>query len=214
MPPELVRFLPHDNHLDKIMVQKNATPSDGAQTTVEEACEDMGCRIPNMVVMERSSLNEVDVNAMTESALAHMAAGRGDEPAAPAGNHSCAPDQGQSGGVRFAREAWRDHVIALAANLLGDRENGRLRYTSRGAQCLADLGETTQRHNLVLMDEEGRGTWLEKMRLRLVVSPGTAMMSQFVPWFFGVAFPFRAQIRDRHAGYARMVIDGSASAWT
>ena len=40
------------------------------------------------------------------------------------------------------------------------------------------------------MDGDGRGTWMEKMRLRLVVSPGTEMMSQFVPWFFGAAFPF------------------------
>ena len=70
VPPELVRLLPYDNHLDKVMVQKNATPSDGAQTTVEEACEDMNRRIPNMVVMEKSSLNDVDANAMTESAFA------------------------------------------------------------------------------------------------------------------------------------------------
>ena len=81
-------------------------------------------------------------------------------------------------------------MIALSASFLGDRENGRLRCASGGARCLADLGGTTLRHNLVLMDEDGRGTWMEKMRLRLVVSPGTSMMSQFVPWFFGVAFPF------------------------
>eukprot|EP00959_Pyramimonas_sp_CCMP1952_P112715 2356385-Pyramimonas_sp.AAC.1 len=27
-------------------------------------------------------------------------------------------------------------------------------------------------------------------RIRYVVYPGRAMMNQFVPWFFGVAFPF------------------------
>eukprot|EP00959_Pyramimonas_sp_CCMP1952_P103746 2169424-Pyramimonas_sp.AAC.1 len=32
-PPELVRLLPYDNHLDKITVQKNATPSDAKQAT-------------------------------------------------------------------------------------------------------------------------------------------------------------------------------------
>eukprot|EP00959_Pyramimonas_sp_CCMP1952_P194773 4072893-Pyramimonas_sp.AAC.1 len=33
VPPELVRLLPCDNHLYKIMVQKNATPSDAKQAT-------------------------------------------------------------------------------------------------------------------------------------------------------------------------------------
>eukprot|EP00959_Pyramimonas_sp_CCMP1952_P435000 9108685-Pyramimonas_sp.AAC.1 len=32
-PPELVRLLPYDNHLDRITVQKNATPSDAKQET-------------------------------------------------------------------------------------------------------------------------------------------------------------------------------------
>eukprot|EP00959_Pyramimonas_sp_CCMP1952_P405988 8508613-Pyramimonas_sp.AAC.1 len=41
VPPEIVRLLPYDNHLDKVMVQENATPSDGAKATVEEACEDV-----------------------------------------------------------------------------------------------------------------------------------------------------------------------------
>eukprot|EP00959_Pyramimonas_sp_CCMP1952_P402135 8426686-Pyramimonas_sp.AAC.1 len=57
------------------MVQKNATPSDAKQATVKDACDDMGRIIPNMVVMERSSFNEVDENAMTEAALQHMTRG-------------------------------------------------------------------------------------------------------------------------------------------
>eukprot|EP00959_Pyramimonas_sp_CCMP1952_P008000 167531-Pyramimonas_sp.AAC.1 len=31
VPPEIVRLLPHDTTLDKLMVQKNATPCDGAR---------------------------------------------------------------------------------------------------------------------------------------------------------------------------------------
>ena len=54
VPPELARLLPYDNHLDKNLVQKNAAPSDGAKTTVEEACEDVNRKIPNTVVMEKN----------------------------------------------------------------------------------------------------------------------------------------------------------------
>ena len=142
-----------------------------------------------MVVMETSSFNDVDANAMTESAFGRLAEEVGGDPARPEsveGAHERAGDVQ----VRFAAAAWRDHVVALATNFLGDLENGRIQYACTGIRRVAELGENTQRYNLVLMDGAGRGTWMEKMRLRLVVSPGTEMMSQFVPWFFGVAFPF------------------------
>ena len=40
VPPEIARPLPHDNALDKLMVQKNATPCDGARDSAREAARD------------------------------------------------------------------------------------------------------------------------------------------------------------------------------
>eukprot|EP00959_Pyramimonas_sp_CCMP1952_P051317 1072584-Pyramimonas_sp.AAC.1 len=70
--------------------------------------------------------------------------------------------------VQFAYTAWRDHFVALATNLLSDQDNGRVRCTCKGVSDIANVGEASQRPNLVLMDVNGRGTWMEKMRLRLV----------------------------------------------
>ena len=80
----------------------------------------MNRRIPNMVVMEKSSFNDVDTNAMTESAFAWLAEGAGDV-TAEAGDDQKAQSGPGDAGVRFAAAAWRDHVVALTAHFLGDR---------------------------------------------------------------------------------------------
>ena len=52
VPPEIVRLLPRDTTLDKLVVQKNATPCDGARDSIEAAARDMNLRTPNAVMME------------------------------------------------------------------------------------------------------------------------------------------------------------------
>ena len=73
VPPEIARQLPRDTTLDKLMVQKNATPCDGARDSVGAAARDIGLRTPNAVAMEKSSVDEVDHNKLRAGAFANLA---------------------------------------------------------------------------------------------------------------------------------------------
>ncbi|CAE8714602.1 unnamed protein product [Polarella glacialis] len=68
VPPEIVRLLPVDDTLDKIQVQKAATPVDLASdlTTVANR---LSTQIPNAVVNELSSSAEADLNDQRTAAL-------------------------------------------------------------------------------------------------------------------------------------------------
>ena len=68
-----MRLLPRDATLDKLAVQKNATPCDGARDSVGASARDMGLRTPNSVAMEKSSVDEVDPNNLRAGAFANLA---------------------------------------------------------------------------------------------------------------------------------------------
>ena len=68
VPPEIVRVLAHDDSLDKIQVQKAATPVDG-RGDLHRAAELLVQTRPNAVVLEKSSYDEADINAQRISAL-------------------------------------------------------------------------------------------------------------------------------------------------
>ena len=71
VPPELVRVLGHDTDLDKVMVQKSATPTSG-RTDVRGIPEQMSQFQPNGVVFEQSCEAEGDINAQRVSALRNL----------------------------------------------------------------------------------------------------------------------------------------------
>eukprot|EP00973_Karenia_brevis_P032730 4518166-Karenia_brevis.AAC.1 len=55
VPPEIIRLLPHDNHLDKIMIQKAAAPVDRHTHDLDAVAKNLSCQRPNAVVMEKTS---------------------------------------------------------------------------------------------------------------------------------------------------------------
>ncbi|CAK0901015.1 unnamed protein product, partial [Prorocentrum cordatum] len=68
VPPEIMRLVPLDNELDKIQMQKAATPvprPDGLQ----EAAEILETAKGNAVVLEKSSFDDGDINAQRVEAL-------------------------------------------------------------------------------------------------------------------------------------------------
>ena len=71
VPPEIIRLLPLDNLLDKIQMQKSATPVATPQS-VEEAAATLDVLRPNGVVLEKSSQDEIDVNAQRNAALHNL----------------------------------------------------------------------------------------------------------------------------------------------
>ena len=62
VPPEIIRLLPHDNHLDKILIQKAACPVAG-RSDLQGVAESLSQAQPNAVVLEKSSHDEADINA-------------------------------------------------------------------------------------------------------------------------------------------------------
>ena len=62
VPLETIRLLPQDASLDKIEMQKHTTPVPIAKS-VEEAAEMIETKKINAVVNERSTEDEVDINA-------------------------------------------------------------------------------------------------------------------------------------------------------
>jgi len=68
VPEEIMQLMPHDDRLEKIVVQKAATPSPG-RGTVEDAAAHLAHAKPNGVVLEKSSYDEADVNAQRLEAL-------------------------------------------------------------------------------------------------------------------------------------------------
>ena len=72
VPPELIRVIPHDDHLDKVQVQKAATPV-GGRSDLKGAGHDLATSRPNAVVMEKSSYDDADINSQRIRVLHHYA---------------------------------------------------------------------------------------------------------------------------------------------
>eukprot|EP00959_Pyramimonas_sp_CCMP1952_P235251 4915870-Pyramimonas_sp.AAC.1 len=68
---------------------------------------------------------------MTEAALQHMSRGV-HEGGTDGHGDGCATSRAEErASVQFAYEAWWDHLVALVASLLSDRDNGRVRCTCK-----------------------------------------------------------------------------------
>ena len=73
MPECLIRLLPHDDHLDTILVQKAATPVAGRSDLLEGVGKIVSQTKPNAVLLEKSSFDDADINAQRVRALHHLA---------------------------------------------------------------------------------------------------------------------------------------------
>jgi hypothetical protein len=71
VPPEIAKLLPYDNDIDKLQVQKAATPVD-PMASMESTARSLANSKPNGVVLERSSYDDADINAQRIAALRHF----------------------------------------------------------------------------------------------------------------------------------------------
>ena len=69
VPAEILHFLLNDNTLDKIQIQKAATPVEGLRKNLAAMKAAFTEQRPTAVVMERSSNDVVDVNARRVTAM-------------------------------------------------------------------------------------------------------------------------------------------------
>ena len=73
IPPEIVRLLPYDGDLAKVCTQKNATPVDAPfQNLDDKNAASFASQRPNAVLMEKSSMQEMDVNKQDTSCFRRL----------------------------------------------------------------------------------------------------------------------------------------------
>ena len=204
IPPELVHVLPNDDSLDKLQVQKAATPVDGRQkietdADMEKAQEYFKDQIPNAVVMERSSKEAVDLNELMLDGVRNFA-GKLDRAAAESAQQDFLNPE-QKVRTRQARQRRKLQVYLTSAayfniyQLLTPYVEAKdYRQMSQAASSHANLRWIEN-----VDDEEWRSKRVDLAELltankahlhQFIMSTGSGMMNQFEPWYFGVAFAF------------------------
>eukprot|EP00959_Pyramimonas_sp_CCMP1952_P223071 4663617-Pyramimonas_sp.AAC.2 len=164
VPAEIMRLVPLDDALDKIQMQKAATPvprPDGLQ----EAADILDSTKGNAVVVEKSSFDEGDINSQRIEALRSFVQ-RLDEDCVHDGADNTSSDSGDNAGCE-------EHAEKRAR--VREPEGAGVRTSSReGAET--HMAEGAMRE----------GKRVDRLRVRT----GNTMMDQFEPWYFGVAFAF------------------------
>ena len=168
VPACLAKLIPYDDLLDKIQVAKNATPVPG-RADLDTVAGRLANARPNGVVLEKSSNDEADIQAQRVAALHHFAtkcASRvGDEVSDSEGGAS--EDEGAS-----QEPSSSDFGRAAAA------PKKKPRIAASRAISDGDAAKVANEYGLAKKVE------------RKAISTGNAMIDQFEPWYFGVAFPF------------------------
>ena len=169
VPPEIVRLLPHDDHLDKVQVQKAATPVAG-RVNLESVGDSLARSAPNGVVLEKSSHDEGDINAQRVAAVTLFA-----QKLEPLASGSVSSRTESAGSVKRQR---RSASVALAAH-------------RDGVALEAHRAESTEaaRESNTRGDDPKDAAGVPRLQ-RLAVVTGNAMIDQFQPWYFGVAFAY------------------------
>jgi len=152
VPPEIIKLLPHDSDLDKIQVQKAATPVPGRADLEGMAATFRETR-PNAVVLERSGEDEGDINAQRIRAIKSFV-----DRLEPPFRQADGPQQ--------------------------QPPTSKKRRRAANVDLTAGVGEAEQG----LPGDSGGQTAPELQRVAVVT--GSAMVDQFEPWYFGVAFAF------------------------
>ena len=166
VPPEVMRMVPLDDSLEKIQMQKAATPvprPDG----LHDAADILNSTKANAVVCEKSSFDEGDINAQRIEAIRSFVQ-RLDGACIHTGSDETSNSSEEDGSGEVA---------------------GRTRKRSRrGDGISTKLNEpalvASEQH--ALLQARGEGKRVDRIRVRT----GNTMIDQFEPWYFGVAFAF------------------------
>ena len=163
VPPEIAKLIPYDDLLDKIQIQKAATPVPG-KTTLDIAAENLARMRLNGVVLEKSSYDEADINAQRIEAVRRFAEKLGKD----------CPRRTQK--IPQSTHTERDDSSST------DEEDPApeldTQCPSAKKMRLSDAAR--------VVDETKAQKKVECLR----VATGNVMIDQFEPWYFGVAFAF------------------------
>ena len=198
VPPELISLLPNDNTLDKMHIQKAATPVEGLTATPSESGRNIDIARPNAVVLEGSGLDEGDIKIRRRVAihsLAESLSGASPEGAADKadvfGGQSGRQLQSQLIENALTRRLRMECIFQLSCCMLSEQDLYAYRCTSTHAgYCEAGDQNSSDYERGVRQRLRDLGSSGNVTSARFAMSSGSAMQSQFKPWYFGVAFAF------------------------
>ena len=173
IPEGIAKLLPYDDLLNKIQVQKAATPVPG-RTDLDGVARQLSTMKPNGVVLEKSSYDEADINAQRIAALQHFTQRLNGELEANGDASSESSDAEENGAKRRRADA------ALPVNC-GASVTARPQSQPRPKRARLSDADAER-----VVHEQKRNAKVE----RFAVSTGNQMIDQFEPWYFGVAFAF------------------------
>ena len=204
VPPELITLPPNDGTLDKVHVQKAATPVEGLKSDPSKA---FSSNIPNAAVLERSGAEQCDIQLRRGAALRTLvqkptgtetqtqASTGADERAVQANEHRAL--------ARLLQALRREYTLQLAATFLDGSSLHSFACACKSAgHCYAGGSEPAD-HAPSLRQKLKTAMEGDTTAHRFVMTSGTGMMPQFRPWYFGVAFAFLFSYfspRQRKAG--------------
>jgi len=212
VPPELVHFLPNDNSLDKMQIQKAATPVEGRQKVdtpedLEQARRSFKEQRPNAVVLERPSADAIDLN---ERLLHGLRAFTSKMDVSAAGvvqqDFLNIDTKVEARRVRnkkkfqsYLTNVTYFHTCQLLVPYIGKEEYRDFVCTANDytrLQPLTSIDDVEwfiQRETLTELFKSSKA-YLQQF----IISSGCGMMNQFEPWYF-VAFCILFQVLHRYA---------------
>ena len=198
VPPELVRLLGHDSDLDKVQIQKAATPVEGRRQNLEETAAAFAVQRPNAVVMEKSSTAEADINAQRIHAVRTLAEDLAQQPTMEL-KHVEERTQAtmKAPGVTNSDSSQKLPTAKTLATYIDDAWKYLLSYAVQTylQHTVETKAVATFASKTVSLEEtkaflckvsEFRHSSLH----RFALETGNTMIDQFEPWYFGVAFAF------------------------
>ena len=201
VPPEIIHLLPHDTDLDKVQVQKAATPVPG-RTDIETAARKLGQNCPNAVVLEKSGEDDGDMNVQRIAALRLLTAKLAQQTEAEQTHDGAKPIVRVRHTIgKQPRRASRARPIGtvngrpvlpscpaaerLVPKATSETSPPRLYGTVNGKRVYASSDKTAPNE-----DEGEREKTNAESSDKFVMTTGSAMLDQFQPWYFGVAYAF------------------------
>ena len=199
VPPELLHLLPNDNTLDKIQVQKAATPVEALRSDLAQASQAFKEQRPNAVVLEQSSNEGADINDRRINTLITLTERLGRVPTSTVAevktsvgrrSHGKRARDGTVGGASL-NHAQCVKCLALCTPFLSKRDLRNFHCASvASGSCLSFEDGDTQTESAARARLEHFGDAGSARLHRFIMSTGNAMENQFEPWYFGVAFAF------------------------
>ena len=188
IPDALIRLLPHDNDIDKIQIQKAATPVEGRAGSIAELMDPFKAQRPNAVIAERSCYDIVDTNATHSTAALQLAGELQPGELEPRQGKDARNKKARTEDPQDTRQFWSK----VFASWISPVAHGWLDGKTRNAMSKAckEMHLRTEDTAVLKAALASFAKLPIANRRAYILTTGSAMIDQFEPWYFGVAFAF------------------------